>query len=65
MMDLFIWAGCCMHKELNSVKHTNLFMIKYWHNNNIPPLVLMPNKDNQSALTDLGDPSEASTSAEL
>lgn len=63
-MDLFIWAGCCMHKELNSVKHANLFMIKYWHDN-IPPPVLMPNKDNQSALTDLEDPSEALTSAEL
>lgn len=64
-MDLFIWAGCYMHKELNSVKHANLFMIKYWHNNNIPPPVLMPNKDNQSALADLKDPSETSNPAEL
>ena len=65
VMDLFIWAGCYMHKELNSVKHANLFMIKYWHNNNIPPPVLMPNKDNQSALADLKDPSETSNPAEL
>ena len=65
VMDLFIWVGCCMHKELNSVKHANLFMVKYWRDNKITGPILMPNKDNRSALADLEDPSEASTPAEL
>jgi hypothetical protein len=28
--ELFIWAGCCMHKELNSVKGGNVWMKKIW-----------------------------------
>jgi hypothetical protein len=28
--ELFIWAGCCMHKELNSVKGGNIRMKKIW-----------------------------------
>jgi hypothetical protein len=45
--DLFIWAGCCMHKELNAVKGGNTAMIvsRVGHQG---PIRLM-NKDNRAA----------------
>ncbi|KAF8233813.1 hypothetical protein L208DRAFT_875776 [Tricholoma matsutake] len=41
-VDLFLWAGCCMHKELNSVKGGNVHMMAWWGENKvIGPVKLM------------------------
>jgi hypothetical protein len=58
--NLFMWAGCCMHKELNAVKGGNAAMIASWLGHQ-PPIRLM-NKDNKAA-ADAGN-SAASTRAE-
>ncbi|KAJ6569271.1 hypothetical protein B0H19DRAFT_914080, partial [Mycena capillaripes] len=29
-LDLFIWAGCCMHKDQNSFKGGNTEMMNEW-----------------------------------
>jgi hypothetical protein len=47
--DFFIWAGCCMHKDLNAHKGGNMQLMFYWPKNNlVGPIVLM-NKDNAAA----------------
>jgi hypothetical protein len=47
--DFFIWAGCCMHKDLNAHKGGNTQLMLYWPKNNlVGPIVLM-NKDNAAA----------------
>ena len=51
---LFIWAGCSMHKELNSVKYTNK-MMGWWIENNTPGSVLLANGDNAAMLRDLAE----------
>lgn len=51
--DLFIWAGCCMHKELNAVKGGDTAMRQFWISEEsvakdvTPPMKLM-NKDNDA-----------------
>jgi hypothetical protein len=49
---LFIWAGCSMHKELNSVKGGNKGMMAWWKENNIPGPILLANRDNAATLRD-------------
>ena len=44
---LFIWGGCCMHKEMNSVKGGNVWMMAFWAKNNLPGLKMLFNKDGQ------------------
>jgi hypothetical protein len=40
--EVFVWAGCCMHKELNSVKGGARRMAEYWSTTgNIAPVKLM------------------------
>ncbi|KAJ7478520.1 hypothetical protein FB451DRAFT_1131708 [Mycena latifolia] len=58
--DLFIWAGCCMHKELNAVKGGNAAMIASYigHDRPIP----LMNKDNKAAAA--GGSSSAKARAE-
>ncbi|KAJ7648668.1 hypothetical protein DFH06DRAFT_1095461 [Mycena polygramma] len=58
--DLFIWAGCCMHKELNAVKGGNAAMIASWVGQQAP--IRLMNKDNKAA-ADAGN-SAAKTRAE-
>ncbi|KAJ7670665.1 hypothetical protein DFH06DRAFT_1369651 [Mycena polygramma] len=58
--DLFIWAGCCMHKELNTVKGGNTAMIASWVEHQAP--IRLMNKDNKAA-ADAGN-SAAKTRAE-
>ncbi|KAJ7906523.1 hypothetical protein B0H13DRAFT_2333359 [Mycena leptocephala] len=58
--DLFIWAGCCMHKELNAVKGGNAAMIASWAGHQAP--IRLMNKDNKAA-ADAGN-SAAKTRAE-
>lgn len=49
-IDLFCWAGCSMHKELNSLKGGNSAMMKWWTENSISPPVLFANKDNHATI---------------
>jgi hypothetical protein len=48
--DFFVrWAGCCMHKELNTAKGRNAKMRAWWEQNGIDGPVLLMNKDNAAA----------------
>lgn len=58
--DLFIWAGCCMHKELNAVKGGNAAMLASYVGHQAP--IRLMNKDNKAA-ADAGT-SAAKTRAE-
>jgi hypothetical protein len=45
-VDLFVWTGCAMHKDLNCVKGGNTSMRACWEDNNVPvpfywPIVTM------------------------
>ncbi|KAI0063127.1 hypothetical protein BV25DRAFT_1802759 [Artomyces pyxidatus] len=63
-LDLFIWCGCCMHKELNSVKGGNRAMQEYWIKQNLPGPILLANRDNAATLDGIADGEAASTAAE-
>jgi len=58
---LFIWGGCCMHKEMNSVKGGNTRMMAFWAQNGLVAPMKLYNRDN-SAAASLGG-SEARTRA--
>ncbi|KAI0040499.1 hypothetical protein FA95DRAFT_1585006 [Auriscalpium vulgare] len=45
-IDLIVWAGCAMHKELNSVKGGNTAMKAYWTTVEDEGPVLLMNRDN-------------------
>ncbi|KAI0708072.1 hypothetical protein C8T65DRAFT_708596 [Cerioporus squamosus] len=47
--DLFVWAGCCMHKELNSVKGGAAALAAFWKDNGLPAPLLLMNRDNAAA----------------
>ncbi|KAJ7154373.1 hypothetical protein C8R43DRAFT_1126450 [Mycena crocata] len=49
-MSLFFWAGCSMHKELNSCKAFADGMSAYWVVNELEPPVLLANKDNDATI---------------
>ncbi|KAG2337689.1 hypothetical protein BDR05DRAFT_1004857 [Suillus weaverae] len=61
-VELFFWAGCSMHKELNSVKGGNVAMMKWWVDNGVPTPVLLANKDN-AATIQLAEMVDASAAA--
>ncbi|KAG2126403.1 hypothetical protein BD769DRAFT_1668415 [Suillus cothurnatus] len=48
-VDFFIWAGCCMHKDLNAVKGGNTCMQAWWGHNGVDGPVLLMNCDNAAA----------------
>ncbi|KAG2742424.1 hypothetical protein P692DRAFT_201809737, partial [Suillus brevipes Sb2] len=48
-IDFFVWAGCCMHKELNAAKGGNSRMRAWWIDNSVEGPVLLMNKDNVAA----------------
>ncbi|KAJ7131749.1 hypothetical protein C8R43DRAFT_895756 [Mycena crocata] len=62
-VDLFIWGGCCMHKNLNVFKAGVLSMQQFWVDNNLPGPVKLYNRDNAAAVN-LGDGTAAATRAE-
>ncbi|KDN34700.1 hypothetical protein RSAG8_12222, partial [Rhizoctonia solani AG-8 WAC10335] len=41
---LFVWTGCCMHKELNAVKGGVVKMSVEWENLNLTPPIALKNK---------------------
>ncbi|KIJ43616.1 hypothetical protein M422DRAFT_253202 [Sphaerobolus stellatus SS14] len=45
----FVRVGCCMHKELNTVKGGYAEMNEHWEKNGIPGLVKPLNRDNAAA----------------
>jgi hypothetical protein len=55
-LDLFIWAGCCMHKDLNSFRGGNIEMMLEWARLGLPGPILLANKDNAALLQNLLDP---------
>ncbi|KAF9233214.1 hypothetical protein BU15DRAFT_54211 [Melanogaster broomeanus] len=63
-VDFFVWAGCCMHKELNAVKGGNARMQAWWGVNGMEGPILLMNRDNVAAVASLvGDPDLASLAA--
>ncbi|TFK79123.1 hypothetical protein K466DRAFT_506106 [Polyporus arcularius HHB13444] len=46
--DLFVWAGCCMHKELNSVKGGAAALASFWKDNDLPPSTCVRRQRNYS-----------------
>lgn len=49
-VELFFWAGCSMHKELNSVKGGNTAMMNWWAENGVSTPILLVNKDNDATI---------------
>ncbi|KAJ7315392.1 hypothetical protein DFH08DRAFT_715778, partial [Mycena albidolilacea] len=49
-LDLFIWAGCCMHKDLNSFRGGNTEMMLEWQKLGVDRPVLLCNKQNTPIL---------------
>ncbi|KAJ7474992.1 hypothetical protein FB451DRAFT_1034862 [Mycena latifolia] len=62
-VDLFIWGGCCMHKNLNVFKGAVLAMQQWWVDNNLPGPLKMYNRDNSAAVS-LGEGTSAAARAE-
>lgn len=56
VLDLFIWGGCCMHKDLNSFKGGNDEMMLEWKRLGVLGPILLANKDNAALLRNLLDP---------
>ncbi|KAJ3740020.1 hypothetical protein EV360DRAFT_58005 [Lentinula raphanica] len=50
-VDFFLWAGCCMHKEMNAFKGGCLGLDEYWKKHpELQPPKLLPNRDNAAAI---------------
>ncbi len=62
-IDLLIWAGCCMHKEMNAFKGGCTHMSRWWEENGISGPIKMYNRDNAAA-ADLGAGTAAAKHAE-
>ncbi|KAL1697438.1 hypothetical protein GGG16DRAFT_41336 [Schizophyllum commune] len=64
-LSRFLWAGCCMHKELNSVKGGDQAMRAFYgEHQDVPQPVLLANKDNAAVLKLVKD-GEQLTDAEV
>jgi hypothetical protein len=61
-VNFFIWAGCCMHKELNSVKGGNARMMEFWKKAGLTGPIPLMNRDNAAAA--IAGPSSARTRVE-
>lgn len=58
IIELFFWAGCCMHKDDNCFKAGNMAMMGWWDlSGNTAPIVLA-NKQNATLLRQILDPSQ-------
>ncbi|KDQ13894.1 hypothetical protein BOTBODRAFT_175306 [Botryobasidium botryosum FD-172 SS1] len=45
-IKLFLWGGCCMHKEMNAVKGGNACMTAFWKVQGLVGPIKLVNKDN-------------------
>ncbi|KAF8221424.1 hypothetical protein L208DRAFT_1371956 [Tricholoma matsutake] len=59
IIDLFIWAGCCMHKDQNSFQGGNTEMMEQWEKSGYTPPLLLANKQNAAILRGILDPAKA------
>ncbi len=48
--DLFLWGGCCMHKDLNMVKGRDKGIGEFWKSKGLMLPILLANKDNAAVL---------------
>ncbi|KXN84528.1 hypothetical protein AN958_12387 [Leucoagaricus sp. SymC.cos] len=55
-VDLFIWTGCCMHKDQNSFAGGVKTISTFWDDRKFTPPVLLANKQNAVLLRNLVDP---------
>jgi len=55
-LDLFLWAGCCMHKDQNTFKAGNTAMMACYTKLELSPPLLLANKQNASILRGILDP---------
>ncbi|KAL1939556.1 hypothetical protein VTO73DRAFT_9867 [Trametes versicolor] len=62
-VDRFVHAGCCMHKELNSVKGGNTEMVAYWAVAGVQGPVLLMNKGNGAAASHGPSPTQQHAAA--
>ncbi|KAJ3861927.1 hypothetical protein EV359DRAFT_46190, partial [Lentinula novae-zelandiae] len=50
-VDLILWAGCCMHKEMNTFKGGCVGLDEYWNKHpDLHPPIPLPNHDNTAAI---------------
>ncbi|KZV98528.1 hypothetical protein EXIGLDRAFT_669372 [Exidia glandulosa HHB12029] len=48
-VDLFVWCGCCMHKDLNATKGGNVSLMAFWAAAGIPGPAKLMNKEQVAA----------------
>ncbi|KAJ3505373.1 hypothetical protein NMY22_g17609 [Coprinellus aureogranulatus] len=61
-LTLFIRTGCCMHKDLNTVKGGDEAMKAWWVTSGNTPPIILPNKDNAAVINlakNLDNPTKA------
>ncbi|KAJ2916131.1 hypothetical protein MD484_g4288, partial [Candolleomyces efflorescens] len=56
-LNLFVWAGCCMHKDQNSFKGGADAMGKFWETSGLPQPILLANKSNAAKVREVLNPS--------
>ncbi|KAJ7752263.1 hypothetical protein B0H14DRAFT_3896675 [Mycena olivaceomarginata] len=49
-IDFFVWAGCCMHKDINAFKGGVKAVEAWWDENGVDGPQQMPNRDNAATL---------------
>ena len=51
LLTLFVWMGCCMHKDQNAFKGGNAAMMAAWESLPTPPPILLANKANAATVS--------------
>ncbi|KAG1722317.1 hypothetical protein EDB19DRAFT_1835071 [Suillus lakei] len=64
-VDFFVWAGCCMHKELNAAKGGNAHMTAWCVKNEIEGPILLMNKDNAATAASGGNTATVSRTVQV
>jgi hypothetical protein len=50
LLTVWVWTGCCMHKDQNSFKAGNTSMTVYWKEAGIPGPIPLANKESAAAV---------------
>ncbi|PCH40969.1 hypothetical protein WOLCODRAFT_16798 [Wolfiporia cocos MD-104 SS10] len=61
---LFVWGGCCMHKDLNAVKGGNAGLRDFWKVSGLTGPILLMNRDNDAAASTGGPAAKARAEVE-
>lgn len=64
-LDLFMWAGCCMHKNENSFEGGNTEMKAAWLRLGVPGPIPLANKANAATLRGILNPGQRSNTEKL